>query len=251
VPIARVAIVPSAPLLLPAASPGQPDGVAAGVAELRRDVGDAVGSLPEEGTALLLDSGAEALVHHAEFASLTGYGMPHVQAKVTIDAELLTAVSARGQAPRSRSDRLDGDTSVLALLLAGARPGLAIAPVTIPAGASAVGLGDIAVGLEAAIATVDHPVSVVAAGDLAATLSTSSPGYLVDGATGWDAEVVAAVRAQDAAAVGALGPAAAARVVARGWAPVTVALLLAAAAGIALERVTYAAPCGVGQLTAH
>ncbi len=252
-PIHHVAIIPAAPLLLPAASPSQPEEVRAGVAQLRRHVAVALDRLPATGSALLLDAGPESLVHDAAEASLAGYGLPHVRADVTIDAALLSAVSARGQAPRVRSDRLDGDLAVLALLLADTRPELAVAPVTVPTGAGSDALTDLANGLLAAVAAVDTAerlVSVIAAGDLAATLATTSPGYLVDGAPAWDERAVAAVQAGDVDAFGALGPEEAARVQARGWAPITVALRLAEAAGVSLADAAYLAPRGVGQLVA-
>lgn len=250
-PVTRVVIVPAAPLLVPDASAAQPDHLREVVGELRGTVTTALDSLPEQGTALLLDSGSESLVHDAPTASLAGYGLRHVTADISIDPQLIAAVSARGQAPRVRSDRLDGDPAVLAMLLAQRRPGLRFAPVTIPAGASAAGLHDIAVGLKAAADSVPEPVYVVAAGDLAATLDTTSPGYEVDGAKDWDAEVVEAVRQHDPAAIGKLGPEAAARFQARGWAPMTVALLLAEMHRLRLDQVTYLAPRGVGQLIAY
>jgi hypothetical protein len=250
VAVSSVVIVPAAPLLLPEASPSLPEHLEEAVTDLRHQVDVALRSLPEAGTALLLDSGPESLVHDAPIASLAAYGSPHVQSAVTIDTDLLAAVSARGQAPRVRSDDLDGDPSVLALLLASVRPDLAIAPVTVPAGASAAGLADIAVGIEAAANAVSGPVGLVAAGDLAATLDASSPGYLVEDAARWDTELTDAVRRLDPGAVGVLGPGEAARVQARGWAPVVVAVLLAAARGDAFEQVVYAAPRGVGQLVA-
>lgn len=250
-PVTRVVIVPAAPLLVPEASAAQPDQLRDAVGELRRTVTTALASLPEQGTALLLDSGAESLVHDAAMASLAGYGLRQVTASISIDPHLITAVSARGQAPRVRSDRLDGDPAVLALLLAQSRPGLQLAPITIPAGASAAGLHDIAVGLTAAADSLPGPVYVIATGDLAATLDTTSPGYEIAGARDWDAGVVEAVRQHDPVALGEFGPAAAVRFQARGWAPITVALLLAEAHRCALSQITYLAPRGVGQLIAH
>jgi hypothetical protein len=255
VPVSHVVIVPSAPMLVPAASSAQPPDVAAPLADLRAQVTTALLTLPENGSVLLLDPGPESVVHDAEIASLAGYGLANVRADVPIDGDLLTAVSARGQAPRVRSDRLDGDAAVVALLLAEHRPDLALAPVTVPVGASAFGLHGITLGLEAAIKAVTdgeprHRVAVVATGDLAATLTVISPGYLVEGAEDWDAEVVDAVRACDVDRLGELGPADALRYQARGWAPLVVALHLAIAAGRRFQQVDYAAPRGVGQLTA-
>ncbi len=246
----EVSIIPAAPLLLPAASPAQPSENVAEVAALRDRVRRVLERLPEAETVLLLDGGPESVVHDADRASLAGYGYPQVGVDVRIDRELLAAVSSRGQAPRVRSDRLDGDPAVLALLLAEVRPELALAPVTVPRGASARSLHDIAIGLAGALATVERTVAVIAAGDLAATLTERSPGYLVDGATSWDGAAVAAVRAGDPDAFAQLGPEDAARVRARGWAPIVVALQLAAPDHLAFAEVHYLAPRGVGQLVA-
>jgi aromatic ring-opening dioxygenase LigB subunit len=250
VPITSVSILPAAPLLLPAASPSQPADFAAGVEQLRAAVDGVLRELPAADTALLLVPDDEALVIDAPQASLASYGLADVISPVVTDEAVIAAISARGQAPRVRSDHLTGDVGVLALLLASARPGLALAPATVPRRASSAGLDGIAMGFTRAISSVQHDVAVIAAGDLAATLDTSSPGYLVEGATAWDEGLVAAVRAGDPQAAGALGPEAADRVQARGWAPITVALSLARACDWQFSAVTYLAPKGVGQIVA-
>lgn len=249
-PITSVSLLPAAPLLLPAASPSQPADFAAAVTELRATVDGILRNLPSADTALLLLPDEEALVIDAPQASLASYGLPDVTTKVTIDEALIAAVSARGQAPRVRSDSLTGDAAVLALLLTVARPGLALAPVTVPRRAGAAGLDGIAMGLARAVASVERDVAVIAAGDLAATLDTTSPGYLVEGAIDWDERLVAAVRAGDPPAAGDLGPHEAGRVQARGWSPITVALSLAQGSGWRFRDVTYLAPKGVGQIVA-
>ncbi len=249
-PITSVSLLPAAPLVLPAASPAQPDAFAASVAELRAAVDGVLHRLLPADAALLLLPDDEAMVVDAPLASLASYGLPAVTATVTIDDALLAAVSARGQAPRVRSDHLVGDAAVLGLLLADARPGLALAPVTVPRRAGAAGLEGLAMGLRRAVASVGHDVAVIAAGDLAATLDTASPGYLVEGAIDWDAELVAAVRSGDPQAAGALGPDEAGRVQARAWAPITVALALAQGCGWRFADVAYLAPKGVGQIVA-
>lgn len=249
-PITSVSLLPAAPLVLPAASPAQPAAFAAAVDQLRGAVEGIVDRLPSADSALLLLPDEEALVIDAPQASLGSYGRPDVTAAVVIDEALIAAVSARGQAPRVRSDSLTGDAAVLALVLAGTRPDLALAPVTVPRRANAAGLDGVAMGLARAVASVDHEVAVIAAGDLAATLDTTSPGYLVEGASDWDERLVAAVRATDPQAAGALGPDEARRVQARGWAPITVALTLAQGCSWRFDAVTYLAPKGVGQIVA-
>ncbi len=249
-PLVAVAVVPAAPLLVPEASPAQPEEFVASTTTLRHLVADILEGLPPTATVLMLLAGDESLVIDASVASLASYGLPQVAEKVRIDGDLIAAVSARGQAPRVRSDRLHGDAAVLALLLAAHHPDATLAPVTVPRRANASGLRGIAMGLAGAIAAVERDVVVVAAGDLAATLDASSPGYLVEGAADWDARAVAAVRSVDPEALGALGPDEAERVHARGWAPVTVALTLARGADIEFPQVRYLAPKGVGQIVA-
>jgi len=250
VPITSVSLLPAAPLLLPAASPAQPAAFEAATSELRAAVDGILCGLPAADAALLLLPDEEALVIDAPQASLASYGLPDVTTRVTIDEALIAAVSAHGQAPRVRSDSLTGDAAVLALLLAGVQPGLALAPVTVPRRASATGLDGIAMGLVRSVASVERDIAVIAAGDLAATLDTTSPGYLVEGASNWDARLVAAVRAGDQQAAGHLGPDEAGRVQARGWAPITVALSLAQGCDWRFGEVTYLAPKGVGQIVA-
>jgi hypothetical protein len=109
-------------------------------------------------------------------------------------------------------------------------------------------LDALAAGLTGAAAAVDGEVAVVAAGDLAATLDVTSPGYLVDGAVAFDDAAVAAIRALDEDAFAALGPDEAGRVQARGWGPLTVALAAARLARLTLAEVAYHAPRGVGQV---
>lgn len=242
--------VPAAPLVLPAASPAQPAEVAGPLGELREEVDAALTTLPERGTAVLLATGQESLLPAASLATLASYGLPDVRTEITVDDALLTAIGSRGQAPRLQCDTLDGDLAVLALLVAAARPALAVVPVTIPAGADAPALDAVAAGLTGAIGASERPVGVVAAGDLAATLSTTSPGYLVAGAERFDEQVVAAVRSADVDALVGLGASAAERVQARGWAPLVVLLRIAAAAGRFPRHVGYHAPRGVGQLVA-
>jgi hypothetical protein len=247
--LVAIAVVPAAPLLLAGASPAQPAGLVDAVAALRSDVANALAALPTGlRAAIVLTCGDELLVHAAARATLRSYGRPQVAATLRLDRPLLGAVGDRGQAPTVQEDELHGDLAVLALLLAAARPEVAIVPLTVPTRASRGVLDALAAGLVGAAAAVDGTVSVVAAGDLAATLDTTSPGYLVEGATAFDAAAVAAVGAVDEDAFAALGPDEAGRVQARGWGPLTVALAAARLAGLRFAEVGYHAPRGVGQV---
>ncbi len=248
--VAAVAAVPASPLLLPSASPAQPPEVAPGIAALRDARDDALRSLPAVDTVILVAGGAEALLHDASVATLASYGLTGVEADLDVDPELLGAVAARGQAPRLRSDRLDGDLAVLALQVAAARPELAVLPATVPVTADADSLGAVATGLARAAADLDRRVAVLGAADLSATRDRTSPGYLVHGAIDWDTAAAAAVRDTDLDALAALGPDEARRVQARGWAPLVVLLHVARTEGLDLTHVTELAPRGVGQLVA-
>jgi hypothetical protein len=243
--------VPSAPLLLPAVSPAQPPGVAEQVAELRAAVDRALAPVADVDSVILVAAGDEALVHDANRATLASYGHPDVTTELAHDEELLSAVASRGQIPRVRDDRLDGDLAVLASLVTAVRPGGSLLSVTVPYAAGTDALGATAAGLTGAAAATDRNVAVVVAADLAATLDTTSPGYLVEGATDWDAAAVAAVRDGDVEAMAALGPAEATRVQARGWAPLSVLLTVARQLQHRFDEVTYLAPRGVGQLVAR
>jgi hypothetical protein len=207
--------------------------------------------LEDVDTVILLAAGDEALVHDANQATLASYGHPEVRTDLAHDEELLSAVSARGQIPRVRDDRLDGDLAVLAILATTVAPDVCLLSVTVPAGAGAGALSATAAGLTGAADSTDRRVAVVAAGDLAATLDTTSPGYLVEGAVDWDAAAVAALRAGDVEAMAALGPDGAGQVQARGWAPLAVLLTVARKQQHTFGEVTYHAPRGVGQLVAH
>jgi hypothetical protein len=247
--LAAIAVVPAAPLLLPGTSPALPSEVGDGVDALRADVTDALAALPTGlRAAILLCCGDELLVHAASRATLRSYGRPQVAATLRLDRALLAAAGDRGQAPTVQEDELHGDLAVLALLLAAARPEVAVVPMTVPTRATRGVLDALAAGLVGAASAVDGHVAVVASGDLAATLDRTSPGYLVEGATAFDAAAVAAVRAGDEDGFAALGPDEAQRVQARGWGPLTVALAAACLAGLAFADVSYHAPRGVGQV---
>jgi hypothetical protein len=249
VSLTAIAVVPAAPLLLEGASPAQPPELADAVAALRADVTDALAALPSDlRAAIVLCCGDEFLVHSAARATLRSYGRAQVATSLRLDRPLLAAVGDRGQSPTIQEDELHGDLAVLALLLAATRPDVAVVPMTVPTRASRGVLDAVAAGLVGAAAAVPGQVAVVAAGDLAATLDTHSPGYRVEGATAFDAAAVAAVRAVDKDAFAALGPDEAGRVQARGWGPLTVALAAACLARLRFAEVVYHAPRGVGQV---
>lgn len=248
-----VAAVPAAPLLLPAVSAHQADAVAPHVAALRAAVDEVLGGLPPVDTVVLVVGAEDASLPDGGCVDLAGYGYPQVRADIPVDRELLRVLATGTNTPRVRADVLTGDLAVLALLVAAAQPGTAVLPVTVATTAGPSALGGLAAGVLTALERTGRDVAVVAAGDLSASRDTTSPGYLVDGAVAFDDAVLAALGRDADEVVGALealGPAEAARVAARGWAPLAFAAQLARAGGLRFTRVELHAPRGVGQLVA-
>lgn len=248
--VRAVAAVPSAPLLLPAVSLRQPDGLVDDVAGLRRAVSDALAALPPVDTIVLLAGGDDATLPDGGCVDLAGYGHPQARGGVPVDRELLAAVATRTRTPRIRADVLTGDLGVLALLVAAARPGVQVLPATVAHAAGAATLGGFAAGVVGGVDALGRDVAVVASGDLSSSRDASSPGYLVEGAVAWDDAVLTALAAGDLESLAALGPAEAGRVGSRGWSSLLVLLHVARAARLALDPPSLSAPRGVGQLVA-
>lgn len=245
-----VAAVPAAPLLLPEVSAHQPEGIAAEVAALRQAVDEVLTALPPVDTVVLVVGAEDVSLPDGGCVDLAGYGYPQVRADVPVDRELLRVLATGTNTPRVRADVLTGDLAVLTLLVAAARPEVEVLPVTVATAAGLPALGGLAAGMTIALERTGRDVAVVAAGDLSASRDTTSPGYLVAGALEWDEAMLAALGGDDLDAVGELGPAEAARVGARGWAPLALALQLALTSGLRFERLELHAPRGVGQLVA-
>jgi hypothetical protein len=248
VTVRAVAAVPAAPMLLPQVSARQPEAVATQLAALRRATGEVLTGLPPVDTVVLVVGAEDATLPDGGCVDLAGYGYPQVRGDVPIDRELLRAVATGTNTPRVRADLLTGDLAVLALQIAAVRPEVEVLPVTVAATARPPALGGMAAGLLTAVERSGRDVAVVAAGDLSASRDTTSPGYLVEGATGWDEAMLAALATVDLDAVAELGPGEARRVAARGWAPLALAAQLARAVDLRFERLELHAPRGVGQL---
>lgn len=244
--VVALGAVPAAPLLLPDLSPGQPRDLREEIAALRSDAQQVWEGLPTTAeTVVVVAAGREPALHDGALLRLAAYGHAGPHREVCVDHELLAGLATRSGMPRLRQDRLDGDLAILTAQLTAARPDVRVLPVTVRARSHASAQRELLAGLVEA----DRPLALVVAGDLAATLDETSPGYVVDGAADWDAAAVAALRVGDADAFAALGPDAAARFQARGWAPLLLLLETVRSAGLRLSTVIYRAPRGVGQVT--
>lgn len=236
------AILPTAPLIVPGASPTLPEGVA----RVADAIDATVERLPDHDVLVLLAGGAAPAVHTSGAATLAGVGRPDITAEATVDAEIAERIVRTCGWPPATDAPLPLDLSVLVLLL-GEVP--AVVPVVVSAGATfddlATAGGCLAGALE------DRQGVVVAAGDCAAGLTERSPLHLVDGAADFDAAVVDAIDGGRLDALAKLGPEEARRVGARGWAPMATLHGVLEAAKLGLVRRHYSAPQGVGYLVAQ
>ncbi len=147
--VRAVAVVPSAPLLLPAVSERLPEAIADEVAALREAVRAALTGLPDVDTVVLVASGDDATLPDGGCATSPGYGHPQVRARTCPStASCWRRVATRTGTPRVRADRVDGDLAVLTLLVADdaarTRPSCS---ATVARGAGAATLGGFAAGV--------------------------------------------------------------------------------------------------------
>ena len=240
--IVGAAIVPAAPLLVPGVSPQLPDGVArvrdVAAATLRR--------LPAADAAVLLTAGDNS-AHIADDASLAAIGRPDISRDVDICNGAVPAVTNALQYPLSRGAALPLELGVLALQWPGAPP---LIPLTVPATATFDTLVASGAAIAKATDDLDLRAVVIASGDLSAGLTAKSPMHEVSGAIFFDEQATAAVDSGRLDGLGRLGPEEAARVGARGWAPMSVLHGAVARAKIGTVVRHYSAPRGVGYLVA-
>lgn len=224
----------------------QPDDVAAGIQRLNDRIAHALagcGEVATKATTLVVVGGGWSL-STAPMIDLGPLGVPWHTPAVSAPAGPLGNAITHVEAARRA---LTGDAAILALHLhehLGSHVPLRV--LTVPSDASRDELTML----------VEHLVAegeglVVAATDLASTLTVASPGYIVDGAVEFDAEVV---RVCDGDAqrllegLDRLGAHEARRVGARGWSPLRLLATGACATGTQLQALAYEAPRGVGQL---
>lgn len=238
------------------AGPAAADDVDVFAHALRDEAAAVLANLPAVEVAILLAGGGETTVHDAPRAIADPHGAPRREEPVRTDESLLRAILRRGQAPRTQSAALTGALGHLALLLRDVAPDTAVVPVTVAARAAPVALDATAIGLAGAAAASGRDVVVLACGDLASAGADgvdAARGAAVGGdeaARRWDDQAAAAVAAGDLATLRSLGPDAAHRVGARGWAPLTVLLGIAQHDGLRVTRSTYHLIGHVGRFTA-
>lgn len=243
------AVVPAAPLLVAAAVPTPPAADASAIESLRADVHGAIGALPRSEVVLLLAEGAGRVHDHAR-ASLAPLGLAGIDAELPVPSGVVTELARITRFPLVPTGRLGLSLSVLALLVHERRGTVPVVPVEIPAAASAEVLLHIGAAVVEVVRAADVSATIVAAGDLAATLTERSPRFLRHGAAAWDERVIDAFRRDEPRAIADLGPGDAERFAARSWASLVAVAGLARAAGLRTGTVAYHAPRGVGQLVA-
>lgn len=243
------AAVPAAPVLLPAASPQQPEADRGQVARLRARVDRLLGDLPEVDVVVLVAPGPRG-VHDRAHASLGQLGVVADELTLPVDRRLLPHVTRLTQYPLAVGGSLGVEHTVLARLLHAARGPVDVLPVAVAPSTRGEVLVNVGASLVESLRDADRTAVVVAASDLSAGLEGHSPGALVDGAAAWDRLAVRAFSTGAPEGLSALGPAEAARVRAVGWASLTVLLGVAAAARLEVTGdLGYDVVRGVGRLT--
>lgn len=241
--IVGLAILPTAPLLVPGATGALPQGV--GVV---CDAIDAViEGLPDHDVAVLIAGAAQGSIYDGADATLAAIGRADVTQDGKVEPVVLERLGGLVDYPLQRGAALPLGLAVLAFLVGNARP---LVPLAVPGGASFDALTRVGVGVAGACDGEFRAV-VVAAGDGAAGLTERSPLHVIEGARDFDAHLVDIVDSGRLEALGRLGPVEAARVGAVGWAPLAVLHGAVTRARIGLVRRHYSAPRGVGYLVAH
>lgn len=245
--LSGLAVVPTAPLLVGRVNPVLP----APLDEVRLATADTLARLGAPEVVVLVAGSDRAGVAEEARASLAGLGITDVTDDHPVDAALVAASAAATGLAVDAPPRLATDVAVLVLLCAEHGPTAPIVPVTVERAAEPEDLMATGRGIAAAIAADQRRVAVVVAGDLGAGLSDRAPRHRIDGADDWESRALDVIDSGRLDGLARLGPAAAATMGSRGWAPLMVAAGITAGARIGVVRRSYHAPLGVGYLTAH
>ncbi|MBW3578843.1 MAG: hypothetical protein KY462_14105 [Actinobacteria bacterium] len=243
------AVIPGAPLMVPAASPDQPADIRGEVAELRHLANRALADLPDSDVVVLVAAGPRGIFDRA-IASLAPLGVEGAEVELPVATDAVDDLSRLTQYPMFRGDPLTLSHSALALQLHAVRGTTTVLPVNVPPNTDFEVLVSVGASIGEAFREAGLVAAVVAAGDLSAGLSQRSPAHAIEGASQWDAAVVAAVKDGDLRRLAGLGPDAAERVRALGWAPLAVVHGVCAAGRLTPQLLGYGAPRGVGELVA-
>ncbi len=247
--IVGAAAVPSAPLLLPVASPEQPETVRDEVHQLRAAVEHALRELPSADVTVLVASGERGVYDRAA-ASLAPVGVVDGEVELPVAERVVEHLSRIAQFPVFRGDDLSLDLSVLTMLLHRQDRDGRVVPLAVSGTSQFDILVSVGASIGEALRDADLSARLVVAADLSAGLEEQSPRYRIEGARAWDEAIVAATKSGDLARLEELGPEESERVHARGWAPLAVLHGACASNRLRPELVAYLAPRGVGQLVA-
>ncbi|MBW3661852.1 MAG: hypothetical protein KY469_02040 [Actinobacteria bacterium] len=237
-----VATVSASPLLLPALTPNLPHDIAADIARLRAAAADALRVLGS-GPVIVLAPG-EPGIADAPRTALGGFGLAGLDVELPgapdLASTLRGATTPDANHTSTQLATLDVDASVLVHALASS-------DATVPTVVRQVGPGDDAEALLERLAEAD--AAVLLAGDLSACLHAASPGYVVHGASEWEAEVVTALSRGDLDAL-RRADADAGRVGARSWPLPRLAAALACERDLQLQGCVHIDARGLGRVVA-
>lgn len=249
-PLLGAAVVPAAPLVVPAASHAQPDGTREEVERLRALAREALSSLPSADVHVLVAAGSRGIYDRAH-ASLEPLGVRGTEVDLPADEAFVEHLSRLIQYPVFRGDPLGIGLAVLALQLHGDRGVVPVVPVNVPGGADFEVLVSVGAAIGEAAADADVTANVIAAGDLSPGLDETAPAYAIDGAREWDEAVVRVAEGGDLDSLRQFGPEEAERVRAHGWAPLAAIHGVCAAGKLSFELLGYAPTRGVGHVVAR
>ncbi len=241
--LTAAAVIPAAPLLAPGVVDHIPDSLRS-VADCAAVV---VERLPPADVVIVVTSG-DGAVYDRSLVDLSGLGTPQVVTEFSSHQGVVDGVCERTDLRGSDATPLPVDAAGLALHTRDRWPVVAITVVPWSSWDALCELGERLVRL-----TDDLGLTAVimVSGDGAAGLTPKAPRALISQAGDWQAQLIDAFEQGQTKRLSRLGPAAAAAVHARGWAPM--ALLHGATAyaklGVVLRE--HGAPRGVGYIVAH
>ncbi len=240
----RVVLAPSAPLVLAAVSPAQADEHRGEVGRLRALRERALAALDPDRLTWVLATGETTAVHTMAGADLRSLGLADVRFQRRT-ATAAVAMLADALAEPASEAPLGVDA---AILVASAPESAPVVAIEVAAATDPADLLALTERLVAVIADGGEDVQVLVAGDLSTGLHAGSPRHARPRAADRQRRAVAAVEAVDPHALAGIGGPDETRDDLRSWAPLTVALGMARAAGLTVDRLDEAEARGVGHV---